>query len=173
MVSFDASNSYLELVDGAKFSFGGKLEGYNAFSQGVGQSMNPETMFEGAEPDLDAMMAAYSALTVHGLEFSIDDDSLVDRIISASATQAGQDPQQMKNQIAMGLGMAPMMASGTGVDMELVTEAAGALSSFISDPGKLTIKLDPSEPISFATLLENPDPSALTKEFLGFSAEAK
>ncbi len=173
MVSFDAKNSYFELVDGAKFSFGGKLEGYSAFSQGIGQSMDPETMFEGAEPDLDAMMAAYGALTVHGFEFSIDDDSLVDRIINASATQAGQDPQQMKNQIAMGLGMAPMMASGSGVDMELVTEAAGALSSFISDPGKLTIKLDPSEPISFAALMENPDPSALTKEFLGFSAEAK
>ena len=120
-----------------------------------------------------AMMGALGELTFHGLEFSIDDDSLVNRVLNAVGTQSGQDPEQLRGQASMMLGMAPMMVQGSGFDMALVTEATGALSSFISEPGTITFKLDPSEPLSIAALMANPDPAALTKETLGFSAEAK
>ena len=73
----------------------------------------------------------------------------------------------------MGLAMAPMMAQGSGVDMALVSEATGALSKFISDGGTLTIKLAPETPLSVASIMENPDPSAYTKDALGFTATQK
>ena len=57
-----------------------------------------------------------------------------------------------------------------GIDAELLTEASTALSSFVSDPKTLTIKLAPAEPLAMSTLAEMEDPSALTKESLGFSA---
>ena len=69
--------------------------------------------------------------------------------------------------------MAPMMAQGSGGDMALVTEATTALSSFINDGGTLTLKLDPSTPLSVASIMENPDPAAYTKDLLGFSATQK
>lgn len=170
IVSFSAGDNYLELKDGAKFSFGGKVEGYSAYSQQVGSSFDFAELAEGGEPDPMAMTEALGALTFHNIELSIEDDSLVNRVINAVATESGQDPEQMKGQIAMGLGMAPMMVQGSGVDMALVTEATSALSSFISDPKTLTLKLSPSEPLSVASLMANPDPSALTKDMLGFSA---
>lgn len=173
IVSFTAEDNFVELVDGAKFSFGGKIEGYSAYSKEVGQSFNFAEMAEGAEPDPDAMAAAMGKLIFHNFEFSIDDDSLLDRAFNAAATAQGQDPAEMKSQLTMGLAMAPMMAQGSGIDMALVTEATGALGKFISDGGKLTIKIDPTDPLSVASIMENPDPSAFTKESLGFSATQK
>lgn len=73
----------------------------------------------------------------------------------------------------MMMSMAPMMAQGSGVDMEIVTELATAVSAFITDPGTLTIKLAPDQPLSMETLSAMEDPSMLTKSYLGFSASHK
>ena len=173
IISFDAADNYLELVDGAKFSFGGKLEGYADANRKMGEAMDFETLAEGGEPDPMAMQAAFSGLTFHNFELSIADNSLLDRAFNAAATAQGADPTELKSQIGMGLAMAPMMAQGSGIDMGLVTEATTALGSFINDGGTLTLKLAPSTPLSVADIMANPDPAAYTKETLGFSATQK
>lgn len=119
------------------------------------------------------MQEALGELTIHNFEFAIKDNSLLDRAFNAAATMQGQDPQQMKGQVSMMLGMAPMMAGEAGIDMALLTETTGALSKFISDGGTFTLKLNPSTPLSIGALMENPDPSALTKDSLGFTATQK
>jgi hypothetical protein len=173
IVSFDAGENYIELVDGAKFSMGGKIEGYSTYAREAANAFNFEDLAAGAEPDPMAMTNAMGQLTIHGFELSIDDNSLLDRAFNAAATAQGADPAELKSQIGMGLAMAPMMAQGSGVDMALVSEATGALSKFISDGGTLTIKLAPETPLSVASIMENPDPSAYTKDALGFTATQK
>ena len=173
IVEFDAGKNYLELVDGARFSYGGKLEGYAAYSRAVGSSMDFGNMSLGGDPDPDAMIAAMGNLVFHNFEFSIDDDSLLNRAFNAAATAQGQDPAEMKSQIGMGLAMAPMMVQGSGIDVALVTEATTALSEFIADGGKLTFKIAPKTPLAVSSIMENPDPSLYTKEALGFSATHK
>ena len=170
IVSFDADANYFELVDGAKFSFGGKFEGYSEYAAELGNSLDFESLADGGEPDPTAMTQAFGAITIHGLEMQIADDSLVNRVFNLAATQMGQDPADLKAQSSAMLSMAPMMVQGSGVDVALVSEAATAISSFLNDPGTLTLKLAPDEPLSIATLMENPDPSAFTKDLLGFSA---
>lgn len=173
ILSYDAKTNYFELIDGAKLSFGGKIEGYSAYNKDIGQSFNFADLAEGEEPDPEAMMAAMGKLTLHNFEFSIDDNSLLDRAFNAIATAQGQDPEEMKGQISMALAMAPMMAQGSGIDMALVTEASGAVGKFIADGGELTFKLAPETPLSVAAIMENPDPAAYTKDALGFSATQK
>ena len=173
IISFAAKNNYFELVDGAKFSFGGKLEGYGAYNKAIGSQFNFADMAQGGEPDPDLMMEAMGVLTFHNLEFSIADNSLLDRAFNAAATSQGQDPEEMKAQINMGLAMAPMMAQGSGVDMALVTEMTGALGKFLSDGGTLTLKMAPKTPLSISDIMANPDPSAYTKDSLGFTATQK
>lgn len=170
IVSFDAGANYIELVDGAKFSMGGKIEGYSSYAKEAATAFNFEDLAAGAEPDPMAMTNAMGQLTIHGFELSIADNSLLDRAFNAAATSQGADPAELKSQIGMGLAMAPMMAQGSGVDMALVTEASTALSKFISDGGTFTIKLDPDTPLSVASIMENPDPAAYTKDALGFTA---
>lgn len=173
IITFAANKNYFELVDGAKFSFGGKMEGYSAYNKAVGTQFNFADMAEGAEPDPEAMMEAMGVLTFHNLEFAIDDNGLLDRAFNAIATSQGQDPAEMKSQINMGLAMAPMMAQGSGVDMALVTEMTGALGKFLSDGGTLTLKMSPKTPLSISDIMGNPDPSAYTKDSLGFTATHK
>lgn len=173
IVEFAAGANYFELVDGAKFSMGGKIEGYSSYAQEVATAFDFEDLAAGAEPDPMAMTNAMGKLTFHNFELSIDDNSLLDRAFNAAATAQGADPAELKSQIGMGLAMAPMMAQGSGVDMALVTEATTALSSFINDGGTLTLKLDPDTPLSVASIMANPDPAAYTKDSLGFSATQK
>ena len=167
IVSYADGKNYFELVDGARISYGGKLGGFSAYSQAAA-AMNTQY-----GPDPDAMQEAFSKLTVHDFSLSIDDNSLVDRLFTLAASQSGEDPQQMRNQTVMMMGMAPMMAAQSGVDSALVTEAIGALTEFIKEPGTLTISLAPSSPLNIAELVAAGDPSALTKDALGFSATHK
>ena len=173
IVEFAAGSNYFELVDGAKFSMGGKIEGYSTYAQEAATAFNFEDLADGAEPDPMAMTAAMGALTIHGFEFSIDDNSLLDRAFNAAATSQGADPAELKSQIGMGLAMAPMMAQGSGVDMALVTEVTGALSKFIADPGTLTISMKPGTPLNLGAAMANPDPASFTKDSLGITASAK
>ena len=170
IINFDADQNYFELVDGAKFSFGGMIEGYSEYASQIGTSLDFEALAEGGEPDPTAMTAALGAISIHNFEMQIADDSLVNRVFNLVATQMGQDPADLKNQAGAMLSMAPMMVQGSGVDVALVSEATTAIASFLDEPGTLTIKLSPDEPLSVATLMENPDPTAFTKDALGFSA---
>ena len=170
MLSMAAGDNYFEIVDGAKFSFGTRLGGYKAYSQQLSSALDFENMAEGEEPDPAVFQGALSELDLYNFELAIDDDGLVDRVLNAVATQQGQDPEQMRNQVASMAQMAPMMAQNSGVDMQLVSELSTAISSFIKDPGTLTIKVNPEEPLSAETLAAMEDPSMLTKEYLGFSA---
>ncbi|MEL8056054.1 MAG: hypothetical protein AAGK66_07865 [Pseudomonadota bacterium] len=173
VVSYTASKNYFEVEDGARFSFGGELGGFAEYSKLAGESFNFEDLANGAEPDPDAMTEAFSALTIFDLSMEIKDDGLVNRSINAAATMNGQDPDALRSQISMGLGMAPMMAQGSGVDMALVTEVTGALSKFIADPGTLTISMKPGTPLNLGTAMANPDPASFTKDSLGITASAK
>lgn len=174
IMSFDAKNSYVELEDGARFSMGGKMGGIADYSRKMGTAMDFEALAAGAEPDPDAMNEAIGALTIYDFTLEIDDEGLVDRAINAAATSQNQDPAQLKSQISMMLGMAPMMAGEIpGLDMALLTDTTGALSKFIADPGTLTISMEPKQPLSVASIIENPDPAAYTKDSLGYSVSAK
>ena len=164
IVSYEEGSNYIELVDGARLSYGGKLEGFSHYSKAAAE-MNTEY-----GPDPDVMAEALSKLTLHSFTLTVDDDSLVDRVFTLAASQSGEDPQQLRNQAVMMMGMAPMMAGGSGVDMDLVTEAATAVTEFIKEPGTLTISLKPKTPLKIGDF---EDPSGLTKEVLGFSATHK
>jgi hypothetical protein len=109
-------------------------------------------------------------MVLHGMDLSIDDKGFMDRAFNAYAAQSGQDPKEVRNQLTGMMAMAPMMAAGSGIDPELITEASTALASFLTDPKTLTLKLAPAEPLNMAALADMEDPSALTKEALGFSA---
>lgn len=164
-VTADAASNYFELEDGFRISMGGDFGGLGAFYSNL------------AENDLDELensplsfATMLSELNLHGLELTFKDDSFVDRVFTAAAARDGGNPDDMKIQAKQMLGLAPLFAGEAGVDVDIVTELTGALGSFISDPGTLTLKLAPETPIS-ADMLE--DPTQLTKDILGFSASSK
>ena len=153
LVTLEKGKNYWELKDGFRLNFGAKYEGASAMA-----AAQAEQNLDAADPS--AMLGeVMDKLTIHSLDLSLDDDGIVNRAFNAYAAQSGEDPQQLRNQTAGLLAMAPMMASGSGIDMELATEASTALSSFITDPKTLTIKLQPTTPLKVSELAEVEDPS--------------
>jgi hypothetical protein len=159
ITTYAKGQNYWALKDGFRIDFGAKFAGAKAMAAAE-QSDDPTAM----------LGDTLENMVLHNMELVLDDDGFMDRAFNAYAAQSGQDPQEIRNQLTGMLAMAPMMAAGTGIDPDLLTEASTALSSFVSDPKTLTIKLAPAEPLVMQTVAEMEDPSALTKEALGFSA---
>ena len=161
--------NYWRLDEGFKLDLSAKYAGTKAIAAAQAQSLD-ETADPGAM--LNTVM---DSLVVHQVELSLDDDGIVNRAINAYAAQSGEDPAAVRSQLSGVFAMAPMVASGTGIDPAVVTELAQALSSFVNDPKTLTISLAPKTPVkaqAFADAASDPE-KKLTKESLGFSAGNK
>jgi hypothetical protein len=159
LTTYQKGENFWELKDGFRIDFGAQYAGAKAMAAA-----------DASDDPADMLGDTLDNMIIHNMELSIDDDGFMDRAFNAYAAQSGQDPQEIRNQLTGLLAMAPMMAAGSGIDPELLTEASTALSSFVTSPKTLTIKLAPAEPLAMSTLADMEDPSALTKEKLGFSA---
>lgn len=169
LVTLVKGKNFWKLNDGFKLDLSGKYAGTKAIAAAQASSLDaasdPTVM-------LDSLM---ESLVVHSFELSLDDDGIVDRAFNAYAAQSGEDPAAVRSQLSGVFAMAPMFASGTGIDATVVTELATALSSFIAEPKTLTISLAPATPLkaqAFVDAASNPA-NPLTKEALGFSAGNK
>lgn len=169
VVTLPKGKNYWRLDDGFKFDVAAKYEGTKALAAASAEAdTNPDAVVE----------AMLSKLAFHQLEFSFADSGFFNRALNAYAAQSGEDPAQLRAQISGMMAMAPMFASGTGIDTAVVQELAGALSSFVQDPKTLTIGIAPQAPLTaqaFIDAAENPtDPARkLDKAKLGFSAGNK
>lgn len=163
LTTYVKGKNYWELKDGFRVDFSMKFAGAKAMAAAEqAQTLNPDpTAVLGSTID---------NMILHDVEFAIDDNGFLNRALNAYAAQSGEDPQQVRNQLTGIIAMGPVFAASSGIDPELVTEISTALSSFVTAPKTLTIKMAPAEPLAMSTLANLEDPSALTKESLGFAA---
>jgi hypothetical protein len=167
MVTIAKGKNFWKLENGFRVDFSGQYEGASAMAAAQAKASADDT-----PADPGAMMQdALDKMLIHNFRLAIDDDGFLARGFNAYAAQSGQDPQQLRSQAAGMMAMAPMMAAGSGIDPELATEVATALSSFITDPKTLTLTLAPAKPVRLADFADMEDPSALTKTALGFTAK--
>jgi hypothetical protein len=155
----------LTLKDGFTLNFTGKLGGMKAY--GAALAAIPA---EALNSDPTAMLSAFGNLSIGEMNIVFEDKSLVDRILNLAATQSGEDPEALRQQVVMMSSMAPMMAAQSGLDAEVATELSTAFAAFIQKPGKLTISLKPPAPITMTSFTA---PEQATKAALGFSAKAE
>lgn len=167
-VMYDAADNYYSIDDGFTLRFGADMSGISEYTQALGQmDLNDPN------PDPAMLQEAARALTFRALTIELEDDSIVDRAFNLYAAQSGEDPAAVRQQAISMIQLAPMMASGAGVDMAIVTEFTTAAAAFLTEPGTLTIQLDPETPLSMATFENIEDPSAITKDMLGLSVTHK
>lgn len=86
------------------------------------------------------------ATQVHTMTMRYDDKSLAGRIMDMLAKQQGITREAYANQIAAAL---PFLLISMPINNpEFQTEVAGALGAFLKDPRSLTVKLEPTAPVS-------------------------
>ena len=159
-MSYASGSNYLALEDGFKMSFGGSFAGLSEYYKKIAE--NPT--------DDEAVLAGLASLSMESFDLSFEDNTIVERAFTAAAAMTGQDAEGLRVQATAGVAALPLLAGQAGVDAGLAAELGGALSKFLDQSGTLNIKFAPEAPLTAADF---EDPSALTKDRLGFSAETK
>lgn len=161
-----SSSGYAELADGFRLAMDYDLNGIGSFAQAVN---SPEVQ-DAVASDPSALLGAMSSLALNDMELVFEDQSILDKGFQFAAAMTGEDADSLKGQAQLGVGFLPLMGAQAGIDAEILTELSGALSSFLAEPGTLTLTFDPETPVT-ADMFQ--DPTQITKASLGFSASAE
>jgi len=104
-----------------------------------------QTMFM-TEPDPEKMMGKVS---LRSAAVSYSDNSLFDKLVKFGAEQMGGSPDDLKGMMKMQSGM----MLGQFGESEALTKLSNAIASFVDNPGKLSISINPDEPRLLAELM--------------------
>lgn len=172
-------DNYIQLDDGMRISFTQDISGYLAYMEAYNTVMQDAfasagdgdvaALDEMNDPLSEGMMEAYNALSIHEFSLSIQDMSLLERALTAAAEQQGMTAEDLRVQAAGFVGMASMMAPPE-VPRALITEMSAALTSFIQQGGTMTVSMQPAQPVSVETLIEQSESGSMDLDALGISA---
>lgn len=154
-----SGENYIAMEDGFLMSFEQDLSGVQAYTD----AMNA-WMAENGEREADTPPASVlEPLMIHSARVVLEDRSLLDRALTAMAEQQGTTPAQLRSQAGMFVAMGAAMA-GDAIPAPLMTELAGALTSFVGQGGALVVEFEPEEPVSAARFAGEggPDLSGIT-----------
>ncbi|MDZ4761566.1 MAG: hypothetical protein SGJ21_10880 [Alphaproteobacteria bacterium] len=137
-----------------------------------------EPDFDDETPDADAPVveptlpaapdfSGVGELTIVDLDLTLTDKSLVNRLLQLSTMMGSPDPEALRTDIVNQIAALGADLSAAGVDPAVSSELLAAVSSFIKQPGTLSIKLKPATPLKLGDVS---GPEQLTKTTLGFSA---
>lgn len=98
-------------------------------------------------------------VTFQSFGLTIDNKSIVQRLLSLQATQAGTTPDVLTQQLIAGV---PQMSAAIP-DPAFRQQASEAAVAFLKSPGSITLSLDPAEPVPLRLFLGDtpPDPATL------------
>lgn len=166
----EGKKGYIDIKDAFRLSSTSKIGGMSKMADSM-KDMDPEAFAMGEQDPTQMMLEMYSKLEFHNISISLEDKGIVDKAFALAAAERGVDPAQLKQQVTAMVSGLPIIAGGSGIDMEILTELSTATSKFLRDGGTLTVSFDPKEPIMLPSLMA--DPTAITKESLGFTAVTK
>ena len=96
-----------------------------------------------------APMAPFLATTIERASIVWEDASLTDRLFKVAAVQMHATPEVVRAQLAM-----PIVA--LGVMLPDQPDAADQVTAFLNHPGKLTITINPPQPVTVAQVAQAP-----------------
>ena len=163
----DSNTDTVTVKDGVVTMKDGFNLDYNYSASGLNQ-LQKNLKDNGGQNDMNA---ALSSMTLNGVQFRLEDKSIVDRGLKLAAEFQGTTPDTIKNQIKIASAGASLFA-GTGIEAALMGEMGTALSEFFENGGTLSVVVDPGEPVAMSQLA-NLKKSDLTIKELGFSAKVE
>ena len=158
----------ISMKDGFNLSYNFEATGATAFLEKVEQMEANAEARKAATPNYADIM---DSISINGLQFRLEDKSIVERGIKLASQFRGASPSQVKKEMKVALALAPITA-GSGLERDIAGELSSALSAFIDNGGTLSIVLDPSAPLPVSELADYKG-NNITIEKLGFSAKTE
>ncbi|WP_417671847.1 hypothetical protein [Roseibium sp.] len=94
-------------------------------------------------------LALLQGISVEMINIRLDNDSLVERVLDMQAKEAGTDRAGIVAQLEAGL---PFML-GILQNPQFQAEVASSLTSFLREPGSLTVKASPASPVPVTQIM--------------------
>jgi len=96
------------------------------------------------------LLLLLAPLTLERYSLSIEDDSLLDKLVQLQSKRSGQDPEQIK---AIAAPMVGILLNPIGVP-ELAKQASFAISQFMNGNQKLSVVAEPDTPLNMLELIQ-------------------
>ena len=142
-----------ELEDGATFGMSARISGY---TEDVARQFTKALNTMNAEPDenkknaLALQSLAYLAgLSFQRMEFILDDQSLLNRVVNFQAKKLKQEPEQIKGLVGP---MTNIMLTPFNIP-ELAAQASQALGTFMQGNKKLTVTAEPVNGLAITEII--------------------
>lgn len=139
----------VDIQNVAKLTIGYKMSGY---TPELANRINAAQMqaSQGGSPNVMEVMALLGELMLESVTVELQDDSITKRLLDFQASQMSTTGDQLAAGapmfIALGMGQLKMP--------EFTQKVAGAVGTFLQNPGTLTVTAKPSTPVSFAQLMQ-------------------
>lgn len=119
------------------------------------------------DPTGEPNLAAFASLGIKDVEITLTDASLTNRLLNLAPMMGAGDAAEVREMIVAQLAELAPMLDLLGVDPTVSAELINAASAFVRQPGTLSLRLSPAEPLKLGEIGREP---TLTREALGLSA---
>jgi len=158
---YTRGENYFEMTDGFRIESEMDLSGYLEYAQAAMRlSMQGQDEF-----DMDGM---FDPLMINRFVLRIEDMSLLDRALTAGSAAQGMSKAELRQQAAAMVTLG-MLGAPAEIPRPLLTELSQALVGFINEGGTITIAMEPDQPVSVGTLMEQAESEALDFDAMGLT----
>lgn len=159
--SYTRGDNYFEMTDGFRIESEMDVSGILEYSR---RAMNL-SMAQGDDFDVAEML---EPLMINRMVMRIEDHSILDRALTAGSAAQGMSKAELRQQAAAMITLG-MLGAPAEIPRPLLTQLSEALVGFINEGGSVTITLDPEEPLSVGTIMEDAEANALDFDSMGLT----
>ncbi|WP_394693464.1 hypothetical protein [Hyphobacterium sp.] len=164
--AYTDGENYFAMTDGFRVEIESDMTGLMAYSLAameLGYTMD--------EPSSEQIMSLLEPLVLNSFVFRLEDQSLMDRALTAASAMQGMSKEQLRNQAGAMIALGTMGAPAE-IPRPLLTEFSTAMTDFIANGGSVEIRMTPDTPVSVADLVAQAEAGNLDYEAMGISITA-
>ena len=164
--AYTDGENYFAMTDGFRVEIESDMTGLMAYSLAameMGYTMD--------EPSSEQIMSLLEPLVLNSFVFRLEDQSLMDRALTAASAMQGMSKEQLRNQAGTMIALGTMGAPAE-IPRPLLTEFSTAMTDFIANGGSVEIRMTPDTPVSVADLVAQAEAGNLDYEAMGISITA-
>jgi hypothetical protein len=164
--AYTDGENYFAMTDGFRIEIESDMTGLMAYSLAamqMGYTME--------DPDPEQIMSLLEPLVLNSLVLRLEDQSLMDRALTAASAMQGVSKEQLRMQ-AGGIIALGTMGAPAEIPRALLSEFSTAMTDFIANGGSVEVRMTPEEPVSVADLVAQAEGGNLDYEAMGISITA-
>jgi hypothetical protein len=159
--SYTRGDNYFEMTDGFRIETEMDMSGILEYSA------RAMTMSMASDSDMDPL-AMFEPLILNRLVLRIEDQSILDRALTAGSAAQGMSKAELRQQASAMISLG-MLGAPAEIPRPLLVELSEALVGFVNNGGNVVITLDPDAPVSVGDLARQAESQALDYEALGLT----